>query len=366
MRPTVHDIAAAAGVSLATVDRVLNARPGVRSVKRERVEKAIAELGYIRDVAAANLAKGRTYPFIFILPSGENAFMRGLEAEVRAAIARSAAERTRISIVVVPPFDGTALAEALDAARLDKPAGVAVVAVDAPEVVAAVERLRAAHVPVVTLVSDLAGADRDHFAGIDNIAAGRTAGGLMGRFVNGRAGPVAVVAGSMLVRDHRERLDGFRAAMREIDPGRVILPVIEGQDDPQRVERLVRQMLARRVDIAGVYSLGAGNRGLIAALKKRQRPISVIAHELTPHTQAALEDGLIDAVLNQDAGHEVRSAIRVLKARADGLDVIGAQERIRIDIFLKDNLPPSAKDTTAPQDDGTEDKPETGTDKQGD
>ena len=30
MRPTVHDIAAAAGVSLATVDRVLNKRPGVR------------------------------------------------------------------------------------------------------------------------------------------------------------------------------------------------------------------------------------------------------------------------------------------------------------------------------------------------
>lgn len=58
MRPTVHDIAAAAGVSLATVDRVLNQRPGVRHVTREKVETAIRELGYIRDVAAANLAKG--------------------------------------------------------------------------------------------------------------------------------------------------------------------------------------------------------------------------------------------------------------------------------------------------------------------
>jgi LacI family transcriptional regulator len=44
-------------------------------------------------------------------------------------------------------------------------------------------------------------------------------------------------------------------------------------------------------------------------------------------------------VLNQDAGHEVRSAIRVLKAAADGSTVVEAQERIRIDIFLKDNLP---------------------------
>ncbi|MGO7428896.1 LacI family DNA-binding transcriptional regulator, partial [Rhizobium ruizarguesonis] len=49
MRPTVHDIAAAAGVSLATVDRVLNQRPGVRNVTREKVETAIRELGYARD-----------------------------------------------------------------------------------------------------------------------------------------------------------------------------------------------------------------------------------------------------------------------------------------------------------------------------
>ncbi|MBP8939569.1 MAG: LacI family transcriptional regulator, partial [Agrobacterium sp.] len=70
-----------------------------------------------------------------------------------------------------------------------------------------------------------------------------------------------------------------------------------------------------------------------------ERSLSVIAHELTENTANALREGVLDAVLNQDAGHEVRSAIRVLKARADGQPVIAAQERIRIDIFLRDNLP---------------------------
>ncbi len=41
----------------------------------------------------------------------------------------------------------------------------------------------------------------------------------------------------------------------------------------------------------------------------------------------------------QDAGHEVRSAVRVLLAKADNAPLIEAQERIRIDIFLRDNLP---------------------------
>ncbi len=356
MRPTVHDIAAAAGVSLATVDRVLNQRAGVRTVTRERVEQAIERIGYVRDVAAANLAKSRVYPFVFILPSGDNSFMRGLEAQVRSAMARSAAERTDISIVCVPAFNAQALVTALDEARAGSPAGVAVVAIDSTDVVAAVDRLCTDHIPVVTLVSDLAGSKRDHFAGVDNIAAGRTAASLMGRFLGGRSGPVAVLAGSMLVRDHRERLDGFCAVMAENFPAHALLPVIEGQDDPALVERLVAETLAASPDIAGVYSLGAGNRGLIAALKQRSNvaPVCVIAHELTQHTRAALQDGLIDAVLNQDAGHEVRSAIRVLKAKADGVAVLGAQERIRLDIFIKDNLPfEQGSDTDLPFEQGS-------------
>jgi len=341
MRPTVHDIAAAAGVSLATVDRVLNQRPGVRHVTREKVENAIREIGYVRDVAAANLAKGRTYPLVFILPTSDNSFMHGLNDEVQAAIARSSVERTQIRTVEVPAFDPGALVGVLDELGEERPSGVALVATDAPEVRDAVDRLVKDGIPVVTLVSDLTGSQRHHYAGVDNIAAGRTAARLLGRFLGGSKGEVAVLAGSMLVRDHRERLEGFAAVMAAEFPSLSILPVIEGRDDPDMAHMLVADALSTKSGIIGVYSLGAGNRGLIKALKEKavDRSLTVVAHELTAHTRAALLDGTIDAILNQNAGHEVRSAIRVLKAKADGLSVIEAQERIRLDIFLKDNLP---------------------------
>jgi LacI family transcriptional regulator len=341
MKPTVHDIARSAGVSLATVDRVLNSRPGVRNVTRERVEQAISSLGYVRDVAAANLAKGRTYSFVFLLPSNDNSFMIGLREAVHEAALRSGTERTTIRVVDVPPFDAPSLSRALEGLLLDRPDGVAFVAVEGEDVHAAVARLRDAGVAVVTLVSDLPGSHREHFAGIDNVAAGRTAGNLIGRFLHGRDGRVAVVAGSMLVRDHRERLEGFLSVLAEDFPRLAILPVAEARDDPARAAELVSAMLRRYPDVIGLYSLGAGNRGIVRVLretKPERRPV-VIAHELTQTTRAALSEGLIDAVLNQDAGHEVRSAIRVLKAKVDGLAVIAAQERIRIDIFLKDNLP---------------------------
>jgi LacI family transcriptional regulator len=341
MKPTVHDIAAHAGVSLATVDRVLNDRAGVRAVTRKRVEEAVAALGFVRDMAAANLAKSRVYHLLFILPANDNSFMIGLRAQVAAMAARAPTERMQIDIIDVPAFDVEALVAALLRAETLKPDGLAFVAVDAPSVLSAAERLRLAGIPIATLVSDLSGFRRLHFAGIDNIAAGRTAGTLMGRFLGPVPGPVLPLAGSLMVRDHRERLEGFSAVMADRFPGRTLLPVVEGRDDPAEAERLVNAALDRHPDLAGIYSFGAGNRGLIRALRglsPARRPV-VILHELTDATRAALADDLVDAVLNQDAGHEVRSAIRVLKANADGSSVVEAQERIRIDIFLKDNLP---------------------------
>lgn len=340
MKPTVHDIARTAGVSLATVDRVLNERPGVRAKTRDRVMAAMNTLGYVRDVGAANLARGRLYQFDFILPDNENTFMLSLRAELQSATERALAERVLINLVLVPAFDEAALVAALDDCATRKPDGVAFVAVDTDPVRAACDRLGEQGVHAVTLVSDLGHSTRTHYVGVDNGAAGRTAARLLGLFANGTEGALAVVAGSLKVRDHQERFEGFTAAMKADFPGREILPVLEGFDEGSRVEKLVAELLDERSDIAGIYSLGAGNSGLVKALAKHNanRPL-VIAHERDSVTSKALTDGIIHAVLAQDAGHEIRSAIRVLKASADRLAIVPGQEQIRIEIFLKDNLP---------------------------
>jgi LacI family transcriptional regulator len=159
-------------------------------------------------------------------------------------------------------------------------------------------------------------------------------------FVQGRTGKVLVVAGSMTLSDHMDRAAGFAEVIKAEFPDLEIVGPVETNDDAELVKQEVNRALATHPDIFAVYNLGAGNRGLIEALPAhRSRKLSVVVHELTANSRRALNDGLIDAVLNQDCGHEVRSAIRVLKARADGLDPLSAQERIRLDIFLKDNLP---------------------------
>jgi LacI family transcriptional regulator len=119
------------------------------------------------------------------------------------------------------------------------------------------------------------------------------------------------------------------------------LPALEGRDDSERTRVLTAELLKRHPDLLGIYSAGAGNRGIAAALEDagRTRDIVWIAHELTQHTRRFLLHGTIDAIISQDAGHEARSAARILLAHCLAEPVMPDQERIRIEIFLRDNLP---------------------------
>lgn len=86
--PTLHDVAAAAGVSTATVSRCLNFPDKVSPATRDTVANAIATLGYSPNFGAKVMAARRTNTIGAIIPTMENAiFARGLQAfqeELRA------------------------------------------------------------------------------------------------------------------------------------------------------------------------------------------------------------------------------------------------------------------------------------------
>lgn len=347
-KPTINDVARVAGVSLATVDRVLNGRSGVRAATIEKVNNAIAELGYVRDTAAANLARRRVYNLAFLLPDSNNEFVAALEEKILEQAERSILDRTLVSIHKAPAFDAEAIVTFLDALDPSETDGVAVFGPETPSVRDAVTRARDRGIVVVALVSDLPSSSRDHFVGIDNVAAGATAAQLMGRFVHRTGGEILFITGSRLARDHLERRVGFDQVMAAQFPHLDVLPSLEGRDDPQLLAELLPGVFAAHPEICGVYSSGGGNGGLIRFLaesgRRGSRDLTIIAHELTPLTRSALEDGVFDAIISQDAGHLARSALRLMRATADDAPFDATQEQIRIDIYLKENAPPGWSD----------------------
>src|ERR1700745_2212292 len=103
---TLRDIAREAGVSLATVDRVLHNRPGVRPDNVRRVREAIERNAFQPHVAGAELARGRARRFAFVMSSGPNLFMQQIQSYLGEMSAWLSARRLVVEMVATDVFDG--------------------------------------------------------------------------------------------------------------------------------------------------------------------------------------------------------------------------------------------------------------------
>ncbi len=335
----MHDVARTAGVSLATVDRVLNGRPGVRPATAEKVEAAIKALDFRRDLSASLLARARDLHVTFLIPDGGNAFMESLVAAVARRMRATRNERLTLNAAQYHALDPAALISRLDGLNAREIDCAVVVAPDDPAVAKAVDAATRRGVPIVTLVSDLPNSSRRHFIGIDNQAAGRTAASLLGRFCTA-PGKIGIIAGSLGLRDHRERFEGFAGVLgREFRHLEIVGP-LEGFDDDAATEAAALKLLETNGALAGIYNLGAGNAGLVAALGKTHRAgsVRVVAHELSDTTRGALRAGTLDVVLDQNPDGEIRAAIAAARQVALSPDAQVHSEPIEIGIFLRDNL----------------------------
>ena len=340
-KPTTKDLAAAAGVSLATVDRVLNGRSGVRQRTIDRVNQAIRDIGFVRDLAAANLARQREYVFAFVLPDRTDEFLATIVRTVEETGAALFRERVSARVVRVPSNDPHAVVQALSGLAAEAVDGVAIMAPETPQSRDAIQRIKDQGIAVVTFISDQPSAPRDRFIGIDDIDAGRTAATLVGRFCHGVPGRVLVLAETIQSRDSLDRRFGFDEVLHDDFPDLRATPTIETYGDPIRTEQVLANALAGAPDLRAIYLMGSAPAAAIEAVSLHAvgPECVIVAHELTEVTRQGLVSGRISAVITQDVGHLVRSALRVLRSKSDNSDPVESQERIRIEITLRTNLP---------------------------
>lgn len=331
--PTVRDVAEVAQVSLATVDRVLNNRGGVSAKVVDRVKAAVAQTGYVRNLAAANLSRRRVYRFCFVIPSGDTGFIALLHEALAREQQRLMEEQVLVQVVPTKAFDVEDQVAALRNLECD---AVAVMASEAPEINEEIAALHASGVRVISLVADLPSSGRDAYVGPDNVMAGRTAGEFMGRFIKDQ-GNVLMIAGSLAARDHSERLLGFRMVMQERFGGCTLLPAAQGADNAERVEQIVLEA-ARDRRLAGIYAIGAGNRGLVRAVRTLAPKPTTIVHELTPTSREALRSGTFDLVIDQDILSGVIAAVKIMRDLTEATTPPADAGRIKLNIYSRENI----------------------------
>jgi LacI family transcriptional regulator len=338
---TIAEIARHAGVGTATVDRVLNRRPGVNAETVQRVLQVVAELGTPPQRGRPRM--GENLRFAFVLPAETAPFNELIDR----LIAQAAGEFRHQHITeVTHRFDSVdAAAFAAELARLGECDGVAVMAPDLPPIKLAINELVRSGVHVVTLFSDVAGSMRETHIGADSRAAGRTAGLLLGRMA-GAGGRDTLLLSSQATRlsGEIERRIGFAQVIEERFPN---LKVQRTPDlpagDSGACRALLRYLRSDSVDaarIAGIYNVGSGSAGVARAIESMglTGSVGVVAHDFTDQHRALLGANGLAYVLHQDIHYCISAAARVLRALCE--NVRGALNVVqpRIEILTAENL----------------------------
>ncbi|MFC8453071.1 LacI family DNA-binding transcriptional regulator [Kitasatospora sp. NPDC057223] len=305
-RPTMKDVAAAAGVGLKTVSRVVNGESGVTPAMAERVQAAIAELGFRRNDSARLLRTGRTASIALLLEDIGDPFSSVLSRAVEGV----AADQGCLLFTGSSAEDGERereVALAFCARRVD---GLVIVPAGddhsylLPEI--------ASGTPVVFLDRPAAGIEADAILS-DNAGGAREGVAHLIRHGHRRIGFVGDLPG---IHTCAERLRGYRAAMAQAH-----LPVDErwiatGPTDPARVAQALDRLLDGPEPVTAL--LTANNRITTAALHhlpgRDPRPALVGFDDL--ELAALLTPGL--TVVAQDPAALGRTAAQVLFDRLHG------------------------------------------------
>lgn len=296
-RPTITDLAKQAGVSVATVDRVLNRRLPVREDTAIRVVQAAEAIGY----HATGLLKRR----LTEIPQRRFGFLLQKRDAFYLSFGKNLADATKQASFIEgkPLIDYVdELVPAIITARIREMAAkvdaLAIVAVDHPLVVEAVEAVIATGKPVFTLLSDISSVAKTGHIGLDGRKVGRTAAWTISRTASG-PGKIGILVGSHRYNNQELAEISFRSYIRELAPEFTLLEPIVNLDDERIAYEAVIDMVESNPDLVGVYCCGGGQDGLIRALRDESagRRIVAVCNELTTITRAALIDGTVDLLL---------------------------------------------------------------------
>jgi LacI family transcriptional regulator len=219
---TIKDVARLSGVSSMTVSRVINGSERVRPVTRQRVERAIAELGYVPSRLARGLIRQKTGTLAMIVPDVANPFftliVRGAEDIARRAgyriilcdtRANLAIEREVIEEMIAHRVEGIAIAPVSDRSR------------------GHLERLARFGVQFVLIDRTVPGVESDVVVG-DSLGGARR---LVEHLISHGHRRIGFITESDDVSTARDRRQGYLAALAaagvELDPSLIVYSTVD-------------------------------------------------------------------------------------------------------------------------------------------
>jgi DNA-binding LacI/PurR family transcriptional regulator len=278
---TLEGVASLAGVSRATVSRVVNGSPRVSTDVRVAVEAAIAQLGYVPNRAARSLVTRRSGSFGLVItePTGR-LFSDPFFPRVLRGVSLELTARDLQLVLLMPnsPADVRRTGDYLSAGHVD---GAILVSLHGDDPLPS--RLSQAGIPLVLVGRPPRGVSAS-YVDVDNRQGARSA---VEHLIAGGRRVIATISGPSDMPAGIDRLAGYRDALAEAG-----LPAdsqLEGRGDFTQVggvEAMTR-LLAARPDIDGVFAasdlMAAGALSVLAAQGRRvPKDVAIVGYDDSP------------------------------------------------------------------------------------
>jgi len=267
-RPTLDQVAARAGVGRGTVSRVVNGSPQVSERARQAVQAAVAELGYVPNLAARALVTKRTDTVALVVSESEDRlfgepFFAGVVRGISAGVA--AAGRQLVLALTDVAQDERPLERYLTPQHVD---GVLLLSLHGDDPLP--RHLREHGLPVV-LGGRPAGSWRGPYVDVDNVGGARA--GVAHLLARGRR-RIAAITGPQDMGAGQDRLAGYRQALTEARLPVDDALVLPGDFSEASGVAAMRTLLERRPDLDAVFAANDPMAvGALRALREAGRSV---------------------------------------------------------------------------------------------
>ena len=341
VRPTIRDLARAADVSVATVNRVIGGHASVREATMQRVLDAAEDIGFygLGTLHHRMTAKEKRYDISVILLQSNRRFYQMLGQALEQAAADFADAEVNLTLAFMDD-----LSPDNSAARMRKLGAssdaLAVVTAEHPLVTEAIDDLLSQDVPVFSLISPLSAHGNVGFIGLDNWKVGRTAAWAFDRICK-TPGKIGILVGNHRYRCQELNESGFRSYFREYGEGFVLLEPLSTFESGAIAREMTEKLIKEHPDLRGLFISGGGMSGTLAALRDSDRggKIVTVGYELMETTKAGLMDGTLTMVIAHPLQRLAKETISaIVSAKSTGGNAATRNILLPFDIHTPENL----------------------------